>query len=314
MNESQPFRVGIVEASPQGSFLIEQLALQPECQLAWYQSTNQPLAKLAQSLNIPTIENWHRFLSDSEWKTVLFLDPAQIQLAQVQDVLEHNVPVGLLPPLLIEPAEFAVLIQNSPGKLFVLNATREEEDFRAVMWLQASGKLESPTTIKRVSWVAKLVEPNPNQPATPDAWFSQHLWEDVDQLLSLTGELPQAVYAAEFSPDRECYFVMLHFPRGVIAHLERRRDSVVPMDIGWSVSGQSAGYANGSYFEQTPAGEIFEIPVELPPETRPSIWETLREQHPATMLATCQHAQNLLKVQRAIQKSSQTGQVASIDA
>ena len=66
MTESQPFRVGIVGSSPQGCYLLERLSLLANCEVVGFDS--------APVMGALAVENWHRFLSESELKAVLFLN------------------------------------------------------------------------------------------------------------------------------------------------------------------------------------------------------------------------------------------------
>ena len=310
MTESKPFRAGVVGWSPQGRFLVERLKIQPDCELLVF-STDEIPDEPVRSLSLSHIPDWHRFLSASKLNAVLFLDARSSSLLQVQEALEAGLPVGVLPPLPWEPALCEELADRAAGRLFVLNPHNEEADFRAARQVIQSGELGLLSAIKRISWVADLVRSS--MPVGQDTWFSQLLWEDVDQLLILAGELPQSVYAADYSEEAETYLLYFQFPSGLVGQVERRRGSIVPLDVGWTICGQTGGYANGHRFLRTAAGEIYDVSAEADPLPGDPLFDQLRRL--GQFLAadsSWRHAVHVVKAQRAINQSAATGQSVAL--
>ncbi len=288
MTEPPPFRVGIAGRSPAGQFLVERLKVRPEYEISAVSLAN-PVSKL---------------------DAVLFLDGNAASAPQIQEALDAGLPVGVLPPLFWEPASCEQLAEQAAGRLFVLNPHHEDPDFRAARELIQTGELGLLRAIKRISWVADLVNSSPQ--SDQDTWFSQLLWEDVDQLLLLAEELPRSVYAADYSEKAETYFLIFHFPSGLIGHVERRRGSVVPLDVGWTISGQNGSYANGRHHIQTEAGEIYDVPAEADPLSGDAIFDPLRRFGESSADSSWQQAVNVIKVRRAAVRSAETGQVVAL--
>ncbi len=234
--------------------------------------------------------------------------------SQIQEALDAGVLVGVLPPLDWEPELCAELTDRAPGRLFVLNPHHEDADFRAARQMIQTGELGFLSTIKRISWVADLVKSSSSQPSGPDTWFSQLIWEDLDQLLLLAGEFPRSVYAADYAEAGETYHLIFHFPSGLIGHVERRRGSIVPLDVGWTISGEKGGYANGRRYIKTEAGEIFDVPAEADPISSDPIVDSLRRMGRGNSSAdsSWQQAVNVVKVRHAVIQSAKTGQVTAL--
>ncbi|MCA9072589.1 MAG: hypothetical protein KDA84_26885, partial [Planctomycetaceae bacterium] len=134
--------------------------------------------------------------------------------------------------------------------------------------------------------------------------------DDVAQLLCLTRALPESVFAAEFSEKDQRYFLVLRFAEGLVAHLERRRSSVVPLEWGWTVTGPNGGYAKQQRYIKTDAGEIYDVPAELPPLENDPLFAPLTAIHrPPVPDLSWQHVVNVLQVHHAVRQSAQTGDV-----
>ena len=86
------------------------------------------------------------------------------------------------------------------------------------------------------------------------------------------------------------------------SQLERRR-CVVPLDVGWTLITQDAGYANGRRYTQTSDGEIYDIAVTPPPLEENSTISLLRSDRSDL---TWDHAVNVLKVVQAVTQSATT--------
>lgn len=307
MTESQPFRVGIVGLSPPGRDLLERLSLQPNCEFLLHHTSANASEKLPLA-GVSQVTDWHRFLFESELRAVLFLEGFALNPDQLQAVLEANILAGVLPPLKGDPSRWQPFASVAAEQLRILSPHDENPEFRAALaWVQ-SGEGGPLTAIKRVSWVPDLVKPNPS-----DHWFSQWLWDDVDQLLCLTGALPESVFTAEFSEEAQHYFLVLQFAGGLVAHLERRRSSVVPLEWGWTLTGPVGGYAKQQRYIKTEAGEIYDVPAELSPLESDPLFAPLTPitRRPRTGSAWS-HALNVLRVQHAVRQSAQSGQAAPI--
>ena len=302
MTRQEPFRVGIVGSCPSGQGLLERLAVLPHCEIVLYEPEASSTDLITRPPGLLTTTDWRRFLSAMKLDAVLFLDGRVLDRSQVNSALDANLPVGLLPPLPVETLNWPGSGDGSFDQLRLLNPHREEADFLAVRGLLKSRPMEPCTAIKRISWVADLIETE-GPPLRDDGWFSEWLWEDLDQLLVLTGELPASVYAAEFSEQRQCYSLNLRFPAGVSAQLERRRSSLVPLDLGWTVS---SGYAHGRQYIRTDAGEIYDVPVDSPDR---GIDPLAVFDGPGDPENAWHHAMGVLKVQAAVLESAASGQV-----
>jgi hypothetical protein len=314
MTEPALFPVGIVGLSPVGRFLLERLSLLPGCEAVLFQPSEDPKDEQAQSLGMASITNWHRFLSESALKAVLFLDGESLSLQGVEEVFQAGLAVGILPPLNWQPDEWRELIKNPQRRWFLLNPHCESSDFRAARASIQSGELGTLAATKRVSWVGELVAPESPRPLIPDRWLSQWLWEDVDQLLQLAQEVPVSLYAADYQIEPAGYSLILHFPSGLIAHLERRRGSAVPLEIGWTITGTTGGYSNGHRHIKTEAGELYDVPVEIPALEPLSIFDPLKIlDQTAGDERSARHIENVLKTLKAISQSAATRQIVKIE-
>ena len=321
MSDSESFRVGIVGLSPVGRFLLEQLSLLPGFEAVLFQPADHLPDEQAKSLGITSVEDWQRFLYESQLKTVLFLEGLSLLPERVDEAFQAGLPVGLLPPFDWEPNQWRDLTSPPQRRWFVLSPHREDNDFRAGFACLQSGNLASLAAVKRISWVGELLEPETprpqadNHPMIPDRWLPQLLWEDIDQLLQLTGEPPMAVYAADFCEQPASYLLIFHYPGGLIAHLERRRGTAVPLELGWTITGSAGGYSNGHRHIKTEAGELYEVPVELPAVEPFSLFDPLRTSEPsAGDQRESRLVQNTLAILKAITESARTGNVASIES
>ncbi len=297
---SHSFRVGIAGLSPVGRFLLERLSLLPHCEPVLFQSADGPPDAQAESLGIPHISDWQRFLFASELKTVLFLDGGSLKSRQVEQAFQANLRVGFLPPFNWQPAEWPELTRH--GQWFLLNPHHEDADFRAAQQAMQTGELGPPAAIKRICWVAESID-SENACSAADFWLPQLLWEDVDQLLRLAGEVPESIHVAEFRRLPASYCLMFQFPSGLTAHLERRRGMAVPLDLGWILSSPLGGYANGQRHIKTEAGEIYDVPVELPPLAVHSVFDSFST--PAADLSReseREHVSQILQVLQTISR------------
>lgn len=312
MSQSQPFRVGIVGLSPQGRDLLERLSLQPRGELLLYETAATASDNPLPLKGVSRLADWHRFLFESQLNAVLFLDGLTLDPDQLRATLDTQIPTGVLVPLMGEPDRWQPFASISSEQLRLLSPHRESPDFRAALAWWQSGEVGPLTAIKHLSWVPDLIEPTP-QPRTPDVWFAQGLWEDVDQLLCLTGKLPEMVFAAEFSKVEQRYFLVLRFAGGLVAHLERRRSSVVPLEWGWTLTGPVGGYAKQQRYVKTDAGEIYDVPAELPPlESDPLFAPLTTFSRTPGLDSSWNHAVNVLRVHEAVFQSAQTGEVARL--
>lgn len=310
MSQPQPYRVGIVGLSPQGRDLLERLSLQPQCELLLYQPPEIASDRSPPVVGVSRITDWRCFLTESELNTVLFLDGLALDPHQFQTALEAGLPVGVLPPLKGKPSRWQPFSSTTPKQLQVLSPHYENPDFRAALAWRQSREGEPLTAIKRVSWVPGLIEPNLTN-RVADGWFSQWLWEDVDQLLRLTGTFPESVYAAEFSQDLQRYFLIFKYAGGLVAHLERRRSSVVPLEWGWALTGPTDGFAKQQRYIQTEAGEIYDVPAEPPPPESDPVFAWLTSLiRSEEQESTWSHALDVLRVYHAISRSIESGQSA----
>jgi predicted dehydrogenase len=310
MSDLPSFRVGIVGLCPVGRFLLERLLLIPHCQPVLFQYADVEPDKQATSLGLASISDWERFLAESELKAVLFLDGYSLSFQQVKEAFQAGFPVGILPPLACETTEWQALLNHPQKSLFLLNPHLEDPDFRAAMACVESGELGRLSAIKRASWVGELVVPPDTRPVPEDHWLPQLLWEDVDQLLRLAGQLPNTVYAADFTQQPASYLLIFQFPSGLVGHLERRRGAAVPLDQGWRLSSQSGGCANGQRHIKTEAGELYEVPVELA-TLLPQAWFDPLQNRSAS--ADDEAAVlNVLNVLAAISQSAKTRQAVGL--
>jgi hypothetical protein len=293
--------VGIVGFCREGQGILECLMILPGREIVLYEPAGAAANPYAQSPGILTVDDWRQFLSGMRLDVVLFLDGGTLDRSQLDSALKSELRVGVLPPLGLETLD-RPSFSESPDLLRLLNRHREDADFQKARTWILSQPLEPDSAIKRLSWVADLIEPDRSETNEEDGWFSGWLWEDLDQLLVLTGEMPLSVFAADFSETRECYSLILKFPEGVTAQLERRRSALVPLEMGWSIS---SGFANGRQHLRTEAGEIYDVPI-LDSEGSGSDPLAVFDRSEET--DSWKHALDVLRVQAAIHKSADSGQ------
>ncbi len=293
MSESKSFRVAIVGESPEGDFLLERLSLLPGCEADVFPPEKTSASAL-------------------DWDAVLFLDGLSASADRVAEVQDAGSAVGLLPPLAWSASQWRKLVSEPGRRWFLLSPQNEDLDFRSALASVESGRLGPIETVKRVSWVGELVAPEGSR-NIPDHWLAQWLWEDLDQLLQLVGEPPASVYAADFREQPAGYLLIFRFANGVVAHLERRRGSAVPLELGWTITGPEGGYANGQRHIKTEAGELYSVPVELPGTEAVSAADPWQMLHavPGDQ-ARARHVENILNLRKAITESAHTESLVRI--
>lgn len=307
------FRVGIVGLSSVGRFLLERLAVLPDCEILLFQAPDSPLDSQAQSLGWTTVTNWRGFLSESGLNAVLFLDGGHLPLPQVEEAFQAGLPVGLLPPLALESNDWQELTKAPSRQWRILNPHHEDSDFRAAMACVKSGEVGPLKAIKRVSWVGDLVIPQGAKCLASDEWLPRLLWEDVDQLLHLAGQPPESLYAVHFSTEPAGYSVEFTFPDGLTAHLERRRGTGIPVELSWTIGTDVGGYSNGHRHIKTADGEIYDVPVELPPTSNDPLAMPLDHLSPSAQgESTSRHVSQILEILEAIKHSARIGGVISL--
>ncbi len=307
----QKFRVGIVGLDSGGRFLLERLSFLPDCEALLYHPPESPPDPQAQSLGLNPSTHWHNFLSESGLNAVLFLDGGS--LSQVEDVFQAGLPVGLLPPLALEPEEWRNLTKDPSRQWRILNPHHEDPQFRAALACIKSRELGSLRSIKRISWVCELVVPEGARAIASEEWLPRLLWEDVDQLLHLAGEPPESLYALDFSTEPASYLIVFKFPSGLIAILERRRGSGIPLELGWTIGSLTGGYASGHRHIKTGEGELYDVPVELPPLANDPLATPLDPLSPAMGgESTVRHVFQILKILKAIKHSAHIGEVVPL--
>lgn len=308
MTKHESVRVGIVGFCREGQGILERLMILPGREIVLYESVGSAANPYAQSPGILTSDDWRRFLSEMRLDVVLFLDGRSLDRSQVDAALMADLPVCVLPPLCSDVLDWPSL-GDGLDRLRLLNPHRDDGEFQKVRtWITSHG-IESDSAIKRLSWVAGLIEPKTSETSEEDGWFSGWLWDDLDQLLVLTGESPESVFAAEFSAERQCYSLFVKFSQGVTAHLERRRSALVPWEMGWTIS---SGYSNGRQYLRTEAGEIYDLPTENSNTSNGGRFEPLAIFDRSDETDSWNHAQNVLRVQAAIRESAKTGQLARL--
>jgi predicted dehydrogenase len=307
------FRVGIVGVSSGGRFLLERLSVLPDCEIVLFQPPDAPPDSQAQSLGWALVPHWQGFLTESGLNAVLFLDGCSLSLSNVEQVFQAGLPVGMLPPLAIEPADWRNLTKDPRRPFRILNPHHEDPDFRAALACIKSAELGQIRFIKRISWVGELVVPEDAKPIALDEWLPRLLWEDVDQLLHLAGQPPESVYAADFTTDPASYCLIFKFPSGLVAHLERRQGSGIPLEMGWTIGSLAGGYAHGHRHIKTPEGELYDVPVELPAMSHDPLAAALEHLSPAIgSEPAARHVFQILEIQKVIQHSARTGEIVPL--
>lgn len=298
-----------------GRFLLERLSLLPDCEIVLFQPPESPPDEPAQALGGTSIANWQEFLSAPGLNAVLFLDGGSLSLPQVEDAFRASLPVAFLPPLALEPDHWRELTKEPNRQWRILNPHHEDPDFRAAMASIQSGELGRLQALKRISWVGELVVPEGGRAIALEEWLPRLLWEDVDQLLLLAGEPPESLYVVEFSTDPESYHIIFRFPSGIVAELERRRGMGIPLEVGWTVGSLTGGYASGHRHIKTAEGELYDVPVELPPTDNDPLVPPLENFAPSLGGEhVARHVLQILEIQRAIKGSARTGEVTSISS
>jgi predicted dehydrogenase len=193
------------------------------------------------------------------------------------------------------------------------NPHHEDPDFRAALACVRSGELGPLKAIERKSWVGELVIPKGARWIPPDEWLPRLLWEDLDQLLHLAGQPPESLCAFEFSTEPADYFVDFKFPNGLTGHLERRRAVGIPLELGWMIGSPFGGYTSGHRYIKTADGEIYDVPVELPPISNDPPATPLESLSPSMDgEAASRHVFQILRILEAIQQSARTGEFVSL--
>lgn len=311
----QKFRVGIVGLCSVGRFLLERLAVQPDCDIVLFQPPGSPMDSQAQSLGWTSITHWPGFLSNSGLNAVLFLDGGSLSVSQVEEAFQAGLPVGFLPPLALEPDQWRELTKNPSHQWRILNPHHEDPDFRAALACVQSGELGPLKIIKRISWVGELVVPDGARVIALDEWLPRLLWEDIDHLLHLAGQPPESLYAVDFSTDPAGYFVVFKFPGGLTAHLDRRRGLGIPLELGWTLGSRTGGYSNSHRHIKTADGEIYDVPVEFPPLSNDPLAQPLDVLSPSIGgAAAAKHVLQILEILKAIQYSTLSGQVVALQS
>jgi hypothetical protein len=255
--------------------------------------------------------NWPGFLRESGLNAVLFLEGGRTSLSQVEEAIQVGLPVGLLPPLTMKPSSWRELFAS--GQCRILNPHHEDPDFRAAMACIKSGELAPLKIIKRISWVGELVVPEGARAIALDEWLPRLLWEDVDQLLHLAGEPPAWLYAVDFSTDPKGYCVLFGFPNGLTAHLERRRGTGIPVELSWTLGSDVGGYANGHRHIKTSDGELYEVPVEIPPISTLLLATPLDHLSPSAQgEPAAGHIWQIVEILEAITHSARTGRAVAL--
>lgn len=198
------------------------------------------------------------------------------------------------------------------------------DTIRHITWQYA----KPPAFVKPPSAVTCEVESNlateAGAAATVAASAPSVLWDflypRVDQLLDVIGEIPSHLRAFPLTrvappgddssgprgnhPDAAAapilapligLSVWLRFPSGTTAVIEHHRHARAPLHTGWMLEGRDASFARNTLYEETPEGEIVDIPL---PEPDPAaadfhraLIQSLVDQHfemapSATSLAT----------------------------
>ena len=284
-----PLRVGLLGLGRSGLHLLECFA------------TGGPLRVVAAFANPSVAELL------SPFGVRLVADPQELCAATDVDVLwiaEHDAlrsdlslpellsakhviletPIGVTPAVLDQA--FNVALERG-RQLLVRHPRRTDPEFLHALSVTQDQSIGQIRSAKLTSWTYAIPPQGAVRgtgPLQPDGLDDTQITKTrfvahaMDQLVSLIDDRPVRVFAIG-EPDASGHFNLLArfslsmhilFERGCQAEIDIRLDSPTQFQSGWMLTAQRGGYAKGRRFTLTDEGEIFDAPVSLGDDDKPT--------------------------------------------
>ena len=290
--------------------------------------------------------SWREFLGNDQIEVVLLATPPALHAELAIAALAAGKHVLVETPMSLNLVEADAIIAASlrTGRSVSVTQTRRwDDDFRTAWQALASGELGRPVAIKFINWhynprvprgaaISGKAPPAENDfPGLVPLHWRDHkatgggvLWEFgihcFDQLLQLAGRPPESVYGRLFSTSADAladdgFLAIVHFPDGLVAHIEVNRAAPAPLSTGWVIAGDRGSYSEFSQYTPNPDGEIVDLPVPPLPGEADEFYTLVTRQlrcggpNPVPPQA----ARQALALLEAVRRSAQCGQVVGVE-
>jgi|GEM_PF-950686 len=177
-----------------------------------------------------------------------------------------------------QSAERAFADAAQRGRLLLVHHPRRADpDFRQALAVAHDEKIGAIRAAKFVLWsygrpprgaTRGIQQPIRDEYAEPGATKVRFVAHALDQLVQLVRSRPIRVaaivdpgFADLFSGDS--LLLRIVFESGCLAEIDIRLDSPTPFQIGWTLTSERGGYANGRRYTLTDDGEVFDSPVTI---------------------------------------------------
>lgn len=329
-----PIGVGFLDLDAEGLFHLERMLLRTDfrCVAGW---SERPERSTTHGFLQCTAQSPHEIIEDAEI-SLLWIGP-QAPQSLVQAALDAGKHVLLGLPTATSSREWQSWTSHSAGastaKVFVAGLHRWDGQFQTVQQLVRQGELGQLIDVRRISrqYVPQELSlpplgagPAARQTAGTlpipqhELQYERTKWFEVlDELLLLVDEPVISVLAQSTgtrrnadSSERSGRCVSLEFASGCRAWLELNRQSLAPLETGWILDGQVAGFADGKRFRAGADYELIDVPVEESVTDQSAFYDSVAAaiQNGGDCPVSYDSIQQVLKLIEAIEASIQTAQ------
>jgi scyllo-inositol 2-dehydrogenase (NADP+) len=284
--------MGVAGLGRCGAFHVERLGLRDDFQVVALYDDCPAARERMEGPSRRIHATWREFLADREVELVLLATPPALHAELAIEALAAGKQVVVETPLGLNLAAADAVMAaglRTGRTVSVAHTWRWDDDFLTARRVLAGGELGLPRAIKYINWhynprrrlgaadITKFSEGMPLRGMEAMHWRDLLgtgggvLWEFgthcFDQLLQLTGRLPQTVYARLSIPSREetaaddGFLAVLSFADGLVAHIEVNRAAAAPLATGWTIAGEAGSYFGFVQYSPNPDGEVVDVPI-----------------------------------------------------
>ncbi len=213
-------------------------------------------------------------------------------------------------------------VAQKAGSRALLHCSRSDDsDVRKAMQVIQSGRLGQVRSGRWMSWAYGLCPAGVERGASEFCNGSMiRIAEQIlHQMLQLMSSSPRRVSAFDSkwpglsSESRSALALTVEFTDGALGQVELRLDSPVPLQTGWALSGEHAGYSEGRLHVVSADGEVYESPLTTTADDLDSLARLAFElRQPAGASAEFARLQTLVNLLDAVQRSCETRSVIEL--
>lgn len=329
-----PIGVGFLDLNSEGLFHLERMLLRTDfrCLAGW---SERPERFATHGFLQRTALSPQEIIKDPQI-SLLWIGP-QATPSLIPSALDAGKHVLLGLPTASSAREWQSWTNHSAGgsaaKMFVAALHRWDGQFQTVQQLVQKGELGQIIDVRRISRqyvpqelsLPPLGGGNAERQTTGSPPIQQHelqyertkWFEILDELLLLVDEPVVSVLAQSTgtrrdadSRERAGRCVSLEFAGGCRAWLELNRQSLAPLETGWILDGDVAGFADGKRFRAAPDYELIDVPVDESTTDQSAFYNAVVAaiQNGGECPVSYNSIQRVLELIESIETSIQTGQ------